>query len=334
MTSYKVLREFKHDASAKTELIERDGIHRVRKSVLSQNGGLPSFRRLQKQFEWLRHHSEEFRGFIPEVTGSELCDGYYAYEMKYYAMENLHEMVLSGQSEIAGVVLDHVLDFAFERIYAGLSPCSDELLRDYIDVKMIDRVRAVAELDPVLRRLSEYPSLVINGRECVNFLPLITKILESPKVMGLVNPPVTRTIHGDLTAENILGDVDGSFILIDVDTENVLSSPYLDLSKLMQSFHSYYEFLKASEEPLSFKANSIQYNPCRDERYDAIQRNLIRRLPELMPSEPDAATALLFYEASHFSRMLPYRLVDNPETAPVYYARAVELLNAFYDEAG
>ena len=332
--TYKILREFKHDASAKTELIEREGMLRVRKSVTNRTGGLPSFRRLQKQFQWLRAHSEDLRGFIPEIIGSEHGDGYFAYEMTYYDMANLHDMVLTGQSQIASVVLDNVLDFAFERLYEEFQPCPNKLLRNYIDVKMVDRIEAVARKHPLLQALAQYPSLNINGRECINFLPLMTRILASPKMLDLVQAPLTQTVHGDLTAENILGDVDGSFILIDVDTDNIFNSPYLDLSKLMQSFHSNYEFLKASDGKPFVESNCIRFDPCLDKRNGAIYDNFKRRIPKLMPAEPNVSASLLFYEASHFCRMLPYRLADNPDTTPIFYAKAVELLNEFYDEAG
>ena len=54
--AYKVVYEFKRDASAVTALIERDGRLLVRKSVLNTDKEVPSYLRLQKQHEWLRLH--------------------------------------------------------------------------------------------------------------------------------------------------------------------------------------------------------------------------------------------------------------------------------------
>lgn len=328
-SSYQIIREFKRNPSSVTALIKRGNSYLVRKTALSESGEIPSYLRLQKQYEWLKAHEPNLQGFVPKVTSSDKGEGYFSYEMEYWDMPNLHELIVSGKVLAAQTSLDRVLGFLFQNMYSERSSWPQGLLQEYIREKMLKRVESVVAWSPSVQQIASSPTLVVNGKECENFIPLIRRFLENPTLNSFLEPPYTCTIHGDLTAENILAGPDGSFILIDMDTENIIHTPYLDLSKLMQSFHSFYEFRSASRDEPVIRDNTICFDPCSDNQYTELYRNFLRRLPGLIPGKLELETILLFFEASHFTRMLPYRFVENPTTLPIFYAIATELLHEF-----
>ena len=130
-----------------------------------------------------------------------------------------------------------------------------------------------------------------------------------------------------MTLENIL--IKGrDFFLIDPNNENYISDKIIDYAKLYQSLNSGYEFLLQQKE-VQINDNHISFIDNKSYQYEELYHKLDDYLKGTLSS--DDYKNISFHEGVHFTRLLPYRAIDNIDTAPIFYAVATICFNKFLE---
>lgn len=317
----KVMTVFKGGSNAVTLLMcGRDKNKFVRKIALAQYED-----KLRSQYQWLQAYDlPEF----PKLLESTKNEKYYCYDLKYYDdyvpfFDYIHKNPLANS---VGVIKS-ILDFLNRNVYLNARERSSEaVISEYIFQKAVGKVRDVAAMSPVLRRLLSFEQIEINGFRYDNFHTILQKITESKDLLKDLSQFRECQIHGDLTVDNIIVN-DGRFILLDPNDENTVSDPVVDIAKLYQSLHSGYEFLCNVQE-IKIDNDKISFNEQISTRY----QNLFQCLDRKMKRELSAQgyRSIFFHEGMHYCRMLPYKARLNEKTLPIFYSVGVRLFNEYY----
>jgi uncharacterized protein (TIRG00374 family) len=318
-----LLRTFKGGSNAITMLVGTEQEARVRKMTLPQHA-----EKLKAQHDWLKARSDI--PHLPKVLHEDLTAGQYSFEIQYEAnFLPFFDFIHSRTDEENRDVIERVVNFMRKDIYDPKPPeNAEQNVRDYIDTKVIGKMRDTMALNNAIATLSEYDSLKINGTRYDNWEVVIQKILSSDHIMKDLMDYSEGPIHGDLTIDNIIVDPGcGDFIVLDPNNENQVSAPVVDMAKLYQSLHSGYEFL-CNLDRTEVRDDTIRFEEHVSTRYTKLLAVLDAQLKrELTPAEH---RTILFHEAVHYCRMLTYRAKINPDTLPAFYGIAVRLLNEFY----
>jgi hypothetical protein len=225
-----------------------------------------------------------------------------------------------------------ICDFVDKRIHMPRKPVKNprRLVNEYIQTKAIGKVNDAAHGNLAISNLLGQETIVVNGRELLNFNTIIGKITSSKRAMADLTDIVDCPLHGDLAIDNILVEPhDAKFIILDPNNENAISDPVVDYTKLMQSLHAGYDFLVTLTN-CSVKDNEISFEERRSLQYEQLYQKLNARLQKKL--SPARFRALLFHEAMHYCRMLTYKVSINPQTAPAFYGIAVRLFNDFLEQ--
>lgn len=324
--SFQVIKTFKGGSKALTVLVWQDGAMVVKKITLRQYQD-----KLRDQFEWLQKRQKLAR--ITKVLRQHANDHFYAIDIEYREEYTpFFDFIHSSTVKESAKILDDVCTFMATKIHTpqGKVKQPGKLVRSYIATKAIDKVADSASASLPIAHLLGYETLVVNGRELINFHGIVEKITQNKQAMADLTEIVDCPIHGDLPLDNILVDQStGKFLLIDPNNENAISDPIVDYAKMMQSLHSGYDFLITLAD-CQITDNHLQFEERRSTQYASLFRGLDARLKQELT--PGRYRALLFHEAIHYTRMLTYKVNINPKTAPVFYGIAVRLFNNFMEQ--
>jgi hypothetical protein len=311
-------------SSAKLMLVTEGMEQRFRKEERRR----PS--KLKAQYEWL--HQRQGLPHIPKVFESVETPQSFSYEMRFYGDSMpLVTWIHQHSQEEAEQLLLQILKFVHCDIHRHEQKVtSRETLERYLLEKVEHKLLACAEDIDGIRSVLEEEEIWINGEPCLNLFRVLSEIRSNDAVMKELSTYVKSPVHGDLTVENILVTPDGDFLLLDPNNENWLSSPLVDYAKLYQSLHSGYEFMEQTLDVFC-EGNRLQFEPRCSPRYSHLFQVVRQQLSQWL--SPMHLTQILFHEAVHFARMLPYKARSSRPFFWVFYARMVWLFNEFSKEA-
>ncbi len=322
---FTVVKTFKGGSNALTLLAWQNDKMLVKKITLPQFAD-----KLSAQYQWLdqRHHLKH----TAKVLGEEKNSDSYSINLTYHDdYITFFDFIHSSSVSSSWKVLRNVLDFMKSEIYKP-TKINDQKhkLDDYIETKVIGKVRDAANTSTTISRALEENQLVVNGRKLMNFNEVIKKIQQNKAAMDDIASFNESPIHGDLTIDNIIvNPVNKNFVLLDPNNENTISDAVTDYGKIFQSLHSGYEFLvliKSAE----LTGNKIVFEEKTSMQYSDLYERLSTYLCDGLPT--DQYRAILFHEAVHYCRMLTYRVHINPQSAIAFYAIAVRLFNDFIEQ--
>ncbi|MCR4618668.1 MAG: flippase-like domain-containing protein [Lachnospiraceae bacterium] len=316
-----IVRDYSAGSNATTMLcISEKGMF-FRKYAFGEAGD-----KLYEQIKWIKDNSDILP--LPEVISEEKDKMYCYYDMPYSpnAM-GMFEFVHSMPGDRSWALLEKVLNKLSETIYlknAGKS--SPEIISEYINKKVDKNLKKIKECKK-FKSFLDYDEIYINGTKYRN-LKYYEKWLNEDFLAGVFGNDTTSVVHGDLTIENIVatsdenGDTD--YYIIDPNTGNVLDSPLLDYGKLLQSIHGGYEFLMAVKN-VDVVKNHINFVFTRSAAYDYLHK----RFYEYLNSKyrRDEVRSVYFHEIIHYLRLMPYKIEKNADTAPIFYAGMIMVLD-------
>lgn len=278
--------------------------------------------KLLEQYEWL--NAREHCPYFPCVSNPKEGDNAFSYDMTFYdGAQNLAFYLAASEIDNPHLLSGLIRDLEASFYVSSDQHFSAQSYLYYLREKFFKKVKACELTRPDLQPLFNAPTIIINGREYINF-PGLWKFFSSSNCVSFFhsfNSLSLESIHGDLTAENILLASDG-IKLIDPNQENHISTMAVDMAKIYQSIHSHYEHLDMAT--VSATNSSIDFTLQLDEVYTDNCHKLLNALEsELTPNLPE----VYFHEAIHFARMLPYKL-KKPETFLIYYAKMIMLFNS------
>ena len=174
----------------------------------------------------------------------------------------------------------------------------------------------------------QYLSFEINNKESDD---LKNKINDKLKLLDQIinklrNVFVYESLtHGNLTLENMLWDYENErVILIDPYAETYCETILGDISQLLQSSVSGYEFISKFIEENDYSI--IKYPS------DKIPSNLkefSKKLIENLSEEKWYKEELVkIFHASQFTRMFPFKLVNNPKAGFLFMNHALDLIGS------
>jgi tRNA A-37 threonylcarbamoyl transferase component Bud32 len=317
----RLLRTLTGGSKATTVLVEKNGQKIIRKTALPEDGD-----KLIDQYNWLaaRAHLPEIPNVLAIDKDNESVSIEITYESGYL---NLYEYIHSHTHEQNTDVILRILEFMQKHIYVnGIHQHNREIVFEYIQKKMIDKLQETAAINIQVQELLRHETVIINGKEYTNLPQMIDIISRNSTIIEDLSIIYETAIHGDLTIDNIIINDKEDFLLLDPNNENAISDPVVDYAKLYQSLHSGYEFLRTAEHA-RVTGNVIEFTEEISSKYHQLFSVVDTELQRIL--SPEQYRALLFHEAVHYCRMLPYRVPLNPKTVGAFYAIATRLLNEY-----
>jgi hypothetical protein len=327
-----LVRFFKGGSNAVT-LLATDGTELFVKKMVP-----PEYaHRLKNQHDWLAARSEHAQ--LVTVLREHHADDHYAIDLEYRPstvplFEYLHENPFS----VGAAKLSEVWHYMYDHVY-DLGPIErrPELLADYVTERFVMRVRAAAETHPGLARALQAERIVINGRELDNFDRLLGRIQSTAAAWDdLATFQSSAHIHGDLTIDNILIDLQSAEILIiDPSDDSQFRGPVVDFARHLQSLLYGYEFLNEDDDPVVLGQRDglpeITYQDVRSARYAELADFVTT---QVAPRHLTVAEqrSVLFHVGLFYGRMLTHRVAINSGTVLKYYGICIQALNRFVEQ--
>lgn len=326
--NYTVVKTFKGGSNALTLLAWQNDAMVVKKISINQYAD-----KLAAQYAWLNE-----RRHLPQIArtiGEKYDRDHYSLDLEYRDdYITYFDYIHSSSKADAWHVLQNVIIFMQKHIYSAISiDDQPEKVSEYIEKKIIGKVRDAANTSVYISQALEHKNLIVNGRKLRNFNTVIKEIQRNPTIFNDLCDFGESPIHGDLTVDNIIvNPATREFLLLDPNNENAISDAVTDYGKLFQSLHSGYEFMVLTQQA-SLAGNKITFEEKTSAQYNYLYQKLSAYLKKELTSSQ--YRSILFHEAVHYCRMLTYRVHINPNNAVAFYAIAVRLFNDFleqYDE--
>ncbi|WP_426622901.1 lysylphosphatidylglycerol synthase transmembrane domain-containing protein [Leifsonia sp. McL0607] len=330
-----VLRFFKGGSDAVTALVRDDGETRVRKVVPERYR-----EKLAQQYRWLQSHSDtpSMVRALSQADGP----GYYFFDIEFDPrMTTMFRYVHAAPAEAAERALLHVWNTLFDHVY-DLRPemRHPDALATYVRDRLTDRLGHAAQQHAELAAVLECDTVVIRGREYPNLHRLLADITANERAWtDLETYRESSSIHGDLTIDNLLIDQEsGQVLIIDPSDDNQVRGPVLDFARHFQSLWGGYEFLNESDQRPDVRIDEAASRAeIGFESYRSASYHELSEWTECLAADrltPSELRSLPFHVGLLYGRMLSHRVVIEPETALMYYARSVQFLHQFHAQYG
>jgi len=289
----------------------------VRKSISINNNREYGLVRWQSQIRKLQHLHRYLPEFSVSIKLVGQTDGYYFYDLPYYENHiNCYEALLKGESVDVIVNKIHNLLSRLAKISYGSTQGPMGL---YIAEEIIFPLQAALEIGTHGRLpINDNELLFFNSSVC-EALDIIQKILVKVK-----NERMQESLtHGNLTLENILWNTETKeLLMIDPYAETYCESIMGDVSQLLQSSKSGYEFISNiyDKEDICIHKYPIDKIP---KCFVNFSEQLIKKI-EVEDWYSDSHLTL--FHASQFTRMFPFKLVNSPRQGVAFLMYGINLL--------
>ncbi|MFC1480295.1 hypothetical protein ACFL5Y_02465 [Candidatus Omnitrophota bacterium] len=305
-------------------------------------------KKLRNEIVWLKNLDEEIKPYFPKVLKVHNKPDYVWFEMPYYDLPNLRELIMLGElkGEKTLFFLENILDFMFAKIYPKIL-CKAP--RDWVRKKYLNRINLrlvdCMRVSPVLNKFIKAKRIILNGQDLRNLPDVVKDIAMRPKLIEALNPKYLRMVHGDLHFQNILIDTRKNkemFLLMDPRGEIDGSDFYYDIGKLWHSFHGLYDFLHTDQAQLNWeeKGNDIKAELTLENTgalaaYKQLNHSLSHLLQkyELIHGDELWQMKTLFAEMVHFGSLIPFHIQNDgkDQRSVSMYVTAVKLANDFVE---
>lgn len=286
--------------------------------------------KLYDQVRWLRENKDRIN--VTEITDVEKQEKFCWYDMPYRSSSvGFFDYIHSAPEDNSWHILHSVIN-DLERNYSShqYANADSETIGKYLDSKVFKNLKAITSA-LCLHHLMSYDNIVINGRSYRNLPQFIDRLSDKQFWTNIFLGDYYSDIHGDLTIENIICDSEttGGYYLIDPNGGNIHNSPNLDYAKLLQSLHGGYEFLMHTPK-VSISGNHISFHMTRSTAYDTLYRHFREYLYSSFSKE--RVRSIYFHEIIHWFRLMPYKINNDTERAPMFYAGMIMIINDIFEE--
>lgn len=292
--------------------------------------------RLRVQYKWLKKYAGKKQ--IVDVLDEHRADDYYAIDLSYDPGHiSLFEYIHTHSLAQSKKAIDDVWKYVTKNIYTLKKESYNPNERDvYIEERLMKKIKSAVVVNDDLSQIINDRQIKINGEIYDNFYEIMKKIKNNKQAWhDLAMYRKSTAIHGDLTVDNILMDINNHEpFIIDPSDDNQVRGPIIDFARHSQSLISGYEFLNNDDEPVKAKEGKIKeinYHDRRSARYMQLNEYFQDILAQKYLTETERKT-ILFHTGLLYGRMLAHRVVINPHNTLKYYAVSVVLLNKFYNQ--
>ena len=283
--------------------------------------------KLWQQIVWIE--SNKYKLPLQKIINIVHKKNLFCYDMTYNSSAiGFFQYIHSNPRENSWNILKNVLNDLNKNLYVETKNADCRTILEYIHDKVEKNLYRIFN-SPLLKDLSKYDKLVINGVEYQNLKNYLS-ILSNGNLLNVFSNDTYTTIHGDLTIENIICDLSVSdwgghnYYLIDPNVGNIHNSMFLDYGKLLQSLHGGYEFMMKTHK-VSVNENHIDFTYIRSSSYDYLYDKLKNYIFEQFGEE--GSKSIYYHEIVHWLRLMPYKLRKDKDRAAMFYAGLVEIVN-------
>ncbi|MBV9813809.1 MAG: phosphotransferase [Acetobacteraceae bacterium] len=314
------MRSLPGGSNADVALIEREGRLFVRKRARGADAS-----KLAEQYAWLQRWRR--LPIVPAPLHGAWSGAWFTLDLTYCrGFRRLDEVLAEVNAVTGAALLDTLLSSLQQQLYTAPVTVYDETRAvAYIRAKLLGKAELAARACGAVRHLAVQDTVAVNGIVVPGLQRSATRLLTSPAILSELGRFERTAVHGDLTLQNVLFR-EGRFVVIDPNGENFIDDPVVDFAKLYQSLHSGYESLCRIAKPV-LQQNSIRFSPDTPAVFATLHSRLETRLRQTLPAH--RFRSLLFHEAVHLMRLLPYRIERQPVAAPVLFALALQRLAEF-----
>jgi hypothetical protein len=283
-------------------------------------------RSINREYGLVRWHSQIrklqlFNKYLPEhsiaIDNMGVTDDYFHYEIPFLKNStNCFDALLNGLSES---LLANEIASAINK----MASINYSTIKGSFGVYIAEEILSPLKFATTITSSNQ---LMLNDEESSFFnseirrgLALAESLFKSFE-MDTLSESLT---HGNLTLENILWDFDTKkIIFIDPYAETYCETILGDVSQLFQSAVSGYEFASKF-----FESNNFFIDQYPIENLPACFKNFSTVLLDNISSEPwFSESSLRILQASQFTRMFPFKIVNNPRQGAAFILHAIKLL--------
>ncbi len=303
-----IIKILKGNSFAKVYLIYDSGTYKVRKYILTKNK--IHYLKLRKQVDDMKRIEFLLPNSIPKILNTTENSYHFYYDMEY--LENYLPLTNYNIKIIIPVLIKIMYSFN-KNIYSFKKEIDgNEWIQNHYDLKIYPKLKIFSEQYDVMDWLINSTHIYIND---VKFNGL-NHILRNIDIND-IKPSFICPIHGDLTLENILYNIElDDYKLIDPDGADYFDAPELDFGKLCQILLTRYDYWSNMDNIISDwnnKTNTISViNDFFDETQDI--DFLIKIWEKILYNTNNSEkyniikNKGIFYMSMYLIRFIPFRL--------------------------
>lgn len=299
-----------------------------------------------EQINYLLKLPNSLKEFFPEILSYDINEEQVHYIMPYYNMPTLDEVLRTKKISLHEIqlVLKQLIHFMFTNVYTRkqTTPPNDLIKKQHLD-RIDKRLKFMYNTQKNFQYLIDSKELQINNKKYLNY-PYILEEIEKHGIIKQLNPNFIGLIHGDLEANHIMFNIEGSQIklrLLDPRFPKGGGDIAYDMGKLWQCLNGLSHEIQTGNFILDIiqysnttKINfSINSTLCLAD-YNYLKNSIIDSLEEHMTTHEVEKLLLRteFAEAVHFLSAPPFFVGDNfPDyLAEALYIQGIIKINDFY----
>jgi len=278
--------------------------------------------RLIDQHDFLKKHFKKWN--FPYVENPTLGRDYFSFDMeKIYPSKTIYEeLVLCHESDLIEAHATRIFEFIdTANLDVGFINQAD--LRSKTEVlwnKKLQRILKQTKLQ--IPWFFVHKSIDINGRSFKNLEIVFEEIRRI--VISIEGLSSITTPHGDSTLGNLLvRESDLQIRGIDPNPSQIIRNVSIDHGKVLQSLMGQYEDLMASGDILEIGLGYVFYTQMERHSIEIASEKYLQLLA--VDSKVFKHSQIMCFVS--MMRLLPYRLEQDPKSAPIFAARTIELGN-------
>ena len=311
LEEFEIHRIFQGGSTAITSLLEKRGEIFVRKFAPYdvQNN-------LELQVRWLEQYANELPLVNLRNTLSKGKNGIF-YDMEFKSSaRDFYDVINTNSIKTSQLIFDDILN-RLNQFHTSheIKKKSADSIEIYHSNKVTKNFEILKSISP---ELFDGSVTLINGKK---WKPEYLRVIQSGEAFrGLIKNQSQSIIHGDLTIENIMVDLEikdfhESWFLIDPNPATIFSSPLNDFSKLFQSLNLGYESL--NRFPNFTQSNgTIEIPNNASDQY----RQLTTRLVEFLVNHYGeiGLVETKLHEITDYLRLIPYQSKKNKDRGKLF----------------
>lgn len=260
---------FKGNSFSNTYLLKNKENYFVRKYIIKQKNTLEHIYKLKRQCEDLKRFYYYDNSLVPQVLNEIETDYDYYIDIAYLLY---HKQLDEYNNETQINVLKEILEKLKNNVYCYKKKNTNtNFIDSFFETKIYPKLKQFENECEIMNYLINNEQVIINNIKYCGLRNIFNKLNIHNFNTEWINP-----IHGDLTLENILYDINLKDIkLIDMDGSRYVDSCYFDLGKIFQSIVSNYKEWNILEEVIyDTNINNLKcidkYFNCNNEDYKII----------------------------------------------------------------
>lgn len=299
--NFSILEDLSGMSEANTFLIKNKNSKFIRK--IASNGAA---KKLKKQYQYI---IENKYLKLPKILNKYEEDNIFYYDMEYFAKGYTFFNGIYNKKIINPInILKNILE-SLKIYHSNQKTVSQqdkkEIINNIYEEHILYNINFIKQRKEY-KHITNYKYLIVNNQKVPNILNMLNYLKE---YHFSINHNI-KYIHGDLTIENILVDENQNYMIIDpAPRYNDLFAEY---SKLFQSLHGKYEYIKKTTNYKMYR-NKIEYDFPETKEYDEIFEYVSNYI--LDNYGIDNLQKVYFYEAICYIRAMVYMLKLNKDNA-------------------